>query len=129
MTSKPKILVVDDDSAIATTLALILNHHGSRAPAVFDGETAVSIARAWKPDIFISDVVMPGMNGYEAGAQITVLLPDCRVLLFSAHFVSAESVLHDTDTELQFAFLPKPVHPAELLNKLHSLMGTRSAAA
>ena len=67
---KPKVLVVDDERAIAYTLAIILNKSGFEATAVYAGEEAVQTAKTFRPDVLISDVIMPGLNGIDAAIAI-----------------------------------------------------------
>ena len=71
---KTKVLVVDDERVIADTLAIILNQQGYEATAVYTGTAAVDRARSVKPDLIISDVIMPG------GAYRVTLVPPCRHL-------------------------------------------------
>ena len=61
--AKPRVLVVDDERVIADTLAIILNQNGFDASAVYTGTAAVDRARDTRPDLIISDVIMPDMNG------------------------------------------------------------------
>jgi CheY-like chemotaxis protein len=77
------VLVVDDERVIADTLAIILNQNGFDASAVYTGTAAVDRARETKPDLIISDVIMPDMNGIEAAIRIRKVLPGCKILLFS----------------------------------------------
>src|SRR5260370_16440123 len=81
--TKPRVLVVDDERRIADTLVIILNQNGFDASAVYTGTDAVDRARSSRPDLVISDVIMPDMNGIEAAIQIRNILPACRILLFS----------------------------------------------
>lgn len=88
--SKPKVLVVDDERVIADTLAIILNQHGFDAAAVYTGTEAVERARSVKPDLVISDVIMPDMNGIETAIHIRKFLPGCKILLFSGQAATAD---------------------------------------
>src|SRR5580698_2850004 len=90
----PKILpvcyVVDDEKIIAQTLALILNAAGFRAIAFIDPLEVIQVAQAVTPDLLISDVVMPRMNGIDLAIQFRTLCPDCKVLLFSGQSETAD---------------------------------------
>ncbi len=115
---KPKVLVVDDERVIADTLAIILNQHGYDATAVYTGTGAVDKARSTHPDLIISDVIMPDMNGIEAAIQIRKFLPGCKILLFSGQAATADLLENARTQGHEFEILAKPVHPQDLLAKL-----------
>ena len=117
---KPKVLVADDEKVIADTLAIILNQNGYDATAVYTGTSAVDRARDTRPDLVISDVIMPDMNGIDAAIKIRSFLPGCKILLFSGQAATAD-LLEDARTRgHEFEILAKPVHPQDLLQKLRS---------
>ncbi len=115
---KPKVLVVDDERVIADTLAIILNQHGFEATAVYTGSGAVERARADSPDLIISDVIMPDINGIEAAIHIRSFLPKCKILLFSGQAATADLLERARSQGHEFEILAKPVHPQDLLAKL-----------
>ncbi len=116
--AKPKVLVVDDEHVIADTLAIILNQSGFDASAVYTGTGAVERAREEKPDLVISDVIMPDMNGIEAAIRIRAMLPGCKILLFSGQAATADLLEKARQEGHEFEILAKPVHPQDLLEKL-----------
>ncbi len=116
--TKPKVLVVDDERVIADTLAIILNQHGFEASAVYTGTAAVERAKAVRPDLVISDVIMPDMNGIEAAIHIRKFLPGCKILLFSGQAATADLLENARAQGHEFEILAKPVHPQDLLSKL-----------
>jgi CheY-like chemotaxis protein len=115
---KLKVLVADDEHVIAETLVIILKQSGFEAAAVYDGKQAVEKARAWRPDLLISDVVMPELNGIEAAVEICGFLPDCKVLLFSGQSVTSDLLADARIRGHDFALLQKPVHPQDLLERI-----------
>jgi CheY-like chemotaxis protein len=115
---KPKVLVVDDERVIADTLAIILGQHGYEASAVYTGNAAVERARELRPDLIISDVIMPDMNGIEAAIRIREFLPGCKILLFSGQAATADLLENARAEGHEFEILAKPVHPQDLLAKL-----------
>ena len=117
-TTKPKVLVVDDERVIADTLAIILNKAGFDASAVYTGTGAVERARSDRPDLIISDVIMPDMNGIEAAINIRAFLPGCKILLFSGQAATADLLESARAKGHDFEILAKPVHPGDLLAKL-----------
>lgn len=116
--TKPRVLVVDDERVIADTLSIILNQNGFDASAVYTGTAAVDKARETKPELVISDVIMPDMNGIEAAIRIRQLLPGCKILLFSGQAATADLLEKARAQGHEFDILAKPVHPQDLLAKL-----------
>lgn len=118
--NKPKVLVVDDEHVIADTLAIILNQSGFDASAVYSGTDAVERARKITPDLVITDVFMPDLNGIQAAIQIRSFLPSCKILLFSGQAATADLLENARAQGHEFEILAKPVHPQDLLAKLRS---------
>ena len=118
--TKPKVLVADDERVIADTLAIILNQSGFEATAVYSGEKAVEVAKTLRPSMIISDVIMADMNGIDAAIQIRAMLPDCKILLFSGQAATADLLEGARARGHEFEILAKPVHPQDLLARLRS---------
>lgn len=113
---RPKVVVADDEAVIAETMAMILNASGFEARAVGSGEAALELAKRFHPDFLISDIRMGAMDGIEAAKRIRALLPECKVVVFSATMVD-----HETRLKLRalgFDFLRKPLHPSRLMAHL-----------
>ena len=117
-TTKPKVLVADDERVIADTLAMILNQSGFNARAVYSGEKAVELASTFEPDMLISDVIMDDLNGIDAAIRIRELLPRIKILLFSGQAATADLLEKARTQGYEFEILAKPVHPQDLLTKL-----------
>ena len=113
-----KILVVDDQRVIADTLTAILNTTGCSASAVYSGEEAMEAIRADVPDLLITDICMPGMNGIELGVHVRQHYPKCKVLLFSGHSSAAHLIEEARAKGHDFTLLHKPIHPRDLLECL-----------
>lgn len=116
--AKPRVLVVDDERVIADTLAIILNQAGYNASAVYSGTAAVEQAKSIKPNLVISDVIMPDMNGIDAAIKIRASVPACKILLFSGQAATADLLENARQQGHEFEILAKPVHPQDLLAKL-----------
>jgi CheY-like chemotaxis protein len=112
--------VVDDERVIADTLAIILNQNGFDAVAVYTGTAAVDYARDARPDLIISDVFMPDLNGIEAAIRIRQILPSCKILLFSGQAATADLLEKAREQGHEFDILAKPIHPQDLLTKLRN---------
>jgi CheY-like chemotaxis protein len=109
------VLVVDDESVIAETVAAILSRSGYAAATAFDGPEALEIALLSPPELLITDVSLPGMSGIELAITIRRIFPDCKVLLFSGHAATAGLLAGAQRAGHTFTLLSKPVHPKELL--------------
>ena len=111
----PIVLVVDDERTIADTLVVILKQAGLAAIAAYDGESALEMALLVPPNLLLSDVAMPGMNGIELAIAVKSKIKDCQVLLFSGHASTTYLLQEAENRGLDFTFLVKPVHPKDLL--------------
>jgi DNA-binding response OmpR family regulator len=113
------ILIVDDEPLIAETLSLILRDAGFEPHVAYNAKSALELARQVRPDLMLTDVILPGMNGLELAVKVRELLPKCRILLFSGQAVTADILEIARKAGGQdFEVLPKPVDPEELLSKL-----------
>lgn len=119
---RPFILVVDDESRIAETLVMILNTRDYAAEATHDGASALEICRQRLPDLVVTDVVMPGMNGIELAIAIRRQFPGCRLLLFSGQAETLEILEDAKRLGYDFELLAKPIHPEEFLKKVKELI-------
>jgi|ERR1700678_1054710 two-component system, OmpR family, KDP operon response regulator KdpE len=70
MANRPHILVVDDEPQITRVLRTTLNAQGYEIRVANDGETALEIVKDFTPDLVITDLMMPNMNGMELCRQL-----------------------------------------------------------
>lgn len=118
MCSKRRVIVADDEKTIATTLAIILNQAGFEVRAVFSGEQVIELLDSFRPEMLITDVVMPGMTGIEVAIVVRRRLPDCKILLFSGQAATADMLEQARTQGHEFEVVAKPIHPSDLLAKL-----------
>jgi DNA-binding NtrC family response regulator len=116
-----RIFVVDDEKTIADTLVVILRHSGYEASAFYNAESALAKIESYSPDLVISDVVMPGMNGVEMAVCIRERCPECKVLLFSGQAATLNILEMVGQRGYDFELLAKPIHPTDLLAKVASV--------
>jgi CheY-like chemotaxis protein len=114
----PRILVVDDEALIADTIVQILNRNGFIAEAAYSGSEAIEIARRHCPDLLLSDVLMPNIDGVEAAIAIREICPDTRIVLFSGQAATVEILQRAKQRGHTFELLPKPIHPTQLIKHL-----------
>jgi len=115
---RQRIFVVDDEHVIATTLAIILTQNGFDALAFGSAKEAIAAAQALPPDLLLTDVVMPDMNGIELAIQFRQKYPDCKVLLFSGQAATNNLLEEAKGAGYDLELLSKPVHPQDLLARL-----------
>jgi DNA-binding response OmpR family regulator len=113
-----RVLVVDDEYLIAETICAILCEHGFEATAAYSGAEAISAARKLRPDVVLSDVLMPKMSGVELGIQLRKEFSGIKIFLFSGQAATTE-MIHRSEAEgHHFELFPKPIHPDELIGRL-----------
>ena len=117
-TYRPSVMVVDDESSIADTLAEILSRSGYAAVAAYDGDSALETALLNPPEMLITDVVLPGMSGIELAITVRRIFPDCKIILFSGQASTADLLVAASREGHQFTLLSKPIHPADLLSRI-----------
>ena len=131
--ARKHIAVVDDDIDIANYLKIMLAPH-YKVSLYFDGASALKGMEEDVPDLVISDVVMPGMDGYELCSRIKgdLQMSHIPVVLVTAK-VAVENQVQGLDKGAD-AYVTKPFQPAYLLalvksllenrEKIHRLLGT-----
>ena len=67
---KGRVLVVDDDLALAEMLGIVLRNEGLEVSHVADGSSALAAFREAKPDLVLLDVMLPGLDGMEVCRRI-----------------------------------------------------------
>jgi CheY-like chemotaxis protein len=117
----PTVLVVDDEETLANTTVEILNLAGFCAFVAYDGETALELAAKFHPDILLTDVVMPRMNGVELAVAISKLLPRTQILLISGQAGTIDLLQRARDEGQSFEVIAKPIHPLKLIERLKNL--------
>jgi CheY-like chemotaxis protein len=120
MIKKYKILVVDDERAIADTLAAILNST-FEVHVAYSGRQAIDKAALIEPDLVLSDVMMPDKNGLDVATEISEEFPNCKILLFSGSAKAADMLLQARQAGKNWEIISKPIHPHDLLVKLDDL--------
>ena len=127
--TKPlRVLIVDNERVIADTLAFIVTASGHIARKAYDGTEASTAADQFHPHAVVSDVMMPGMDGFELAAWLEEHHPECRVLLVSGHTGTIARAEEAERAGHPRTVLPKPVHPLEILKFLSTCIAEGSPA-
>lgn len=124
-----KVLVVDDSRTVVHGLRSVLEQDGYHVIEAYDGMTAIELARVHQPDLILMDVIMPGLNGFQATRKIrkdpgTHSIP---IIIISATEQPTEQFwltkLGAND------FLGKPIIRGDLFNKVESQLYPRQVVA
>jgi DNA-binding response OmpR family regulator len=126
---RPVVLVVDDESVIADTLAEILSRSGYTGVAEYDGDSALETALLTPPEMLITDVVLPGMSGIELAISVRRIFPDCKIILFSGQASTADLLASARADGHHFTLLNKPLHPQDLLARVSEGLRSRKQVA
>ncbi len=115
-----KVLVVDDESNISDLLKVSLQFQGFDVETAEDGATALDIAKAYKPDAFILDVMMPGMDGFTLLNKLRADGHDAPVL-----FLTAKDGVEDRIHGLTIGaddYVTKPFSLEEVITRLRVIL-------
>ncbi len=118
---KQRVLVVDDEELIAHSLREILTRAGFDAVCALSGTEAIELAGEICPDIVISDVIMPDLDGVQTAIRIRQACPEARILLFSGQAATSDIFERAKAEGHNFDLLPKPIHPVRLLAAIRRL--------
>lgn len=124
-----RILIADDNPQNAELMEAHLDGTGYETHVAKNGEETLAVAREWKPDVLLLDVMMPKMSGFEVCKRLRAdpATKDIGVLMISAldQVTDIERAV-DAGTE---DFLTKPVHKIELLLRVRALLEAREQAS
>jgi PAS domain S-box-containing protein len=125
-----RILVVDDEADARDLLATILGRAGAEVTAVSSADEALATLRRWRPDVLVSDIGMPGDDGYILIGKIRALRPD-EGSQVPALALTAYARSEDRIRALEAGFhthIAKPVDPLELTALIAGLAPARARA-
>ena len=119
---QPTVLVVDDDPVILKLLQVNFELEGFRVLTAGDGREGVDTARAEHPDVVISDIMMPNVNGLELLSKLksSPETENIPVVLLSAK--AQEVDVQDGLDRGADDYVTKPFDPLELIDRLNAVM-------
>jgi CheY-like chemotaxis protein len=115
-----KILIVDDDGAVRTTIQLLLERAGHRVVAASDGRKGLALFETEAFDLLFLDIFMPGMDGIETMRLVHAQRPLVPIIVISGNPILSEGgpapdFLHMATKLGAISSLQKPFKPAALL--------------
>jgi diguanylate cyclase len=117
------VLVVDDNATNRKLVASLLSFEGHTVIEAADGAEALQAARLQKPDLIISDILMPSMDGYEFVRQLRADLPLARtpVIFYTANYHQREAEALAIRCQVERVIV-KPCGPADFLSAVDSVL-------
>jgi two-component system OmpR family response regulator len=115
-----RILVVEDQEDVAQLIDVVLKGEGYTVAIARDGASGLMLARDWKPDLILMDIMLPGVDG---GTLISRLRQDAETADLPIIAMSASRTLRDRTPELEAdALLSKPFDVDALLVQVNFLL-------
>jgi twitching motility two-component system response regulator PilH len=117
-----KILIIDDSPTDVRVFTTLLERAGHRVDAVNNAEDGIERVRVTQPDLVIMDVIMPGMNGFQATRTLT---RDPETSAVPIVIITTKSMETDRVWGMRQgakAFITKPVNEKELLACIDELL-------
>lgn len=121
-----RALVVDDDLLVRQLIAEVLTSHGWLVADAADGGEALDKLATETYDLVLTDVVLPGVAGWEVARAARARVPQPAVILLSGWTDPDDPALRRSGAD---AFLQKPVRVSDLIEKLEEVLARRAPAA
>jgi two-component system, OmpR family, response regulator MprA len=122
-TPSARVLVVEDDEAIADVLRRSLRAEGHEVQSAGDGAEALTVAEQFAPDLVVLDLGLPRLDGIEVLRRLRADSSDVPVLILTARTETDDRV-EGLDSGAD-DYLPKPFERAELLARIRALLRRR----
>ncbi len=120
---KARVLVVDDDPILRTHLKRLTSKFVSEVEVAADGAEGLARWHQWRPDVVVTDIFMPGMNGLEMSQAIKAEDPDAQIVVITADKES-ETLLHALSIGVE-RYITKPVDMHLLIDAISKCLRDR----
>ena len=118
-----RVLIIDDDELVRAALALLLQRGGHETLEVGDGYDARRFIDAYSPDLIITDILMPNMDGFELIREVRKEVPDLKVIAISAGAPIGGQKVPDLASRLGAdCALSKPIDQQDFLSSVNRLL-------
>lgn len=119
LTKELKILIVEDEKNLAHLLKDAINSHCYSVVLAHNGKEGIAKFLSVKPDVVITDIMMPELDGLDMTIELRKIRPDIPIIVLSA-FSDKEKLLKAIDVGINKYFI-KPFDPDEVLEYISNL--------
>ena len=123
--ASPLIVVVDDESYIAITLAEILQRRGYLVVWYTDPLAALASMQSRRPGLLLTDFTMPGCNGLDLAIAVKLVHPDCPILMITANADRHALAARISTAGLPISLESKPLKICRLLSSVADLISAQ----
>jgi DNA-binding NtrC family response regulator len=114
-----KVLVIDDDQLVRYTLSRILHRNGYDVVTASDGMRAMAVFREERPDVVITDIIMPEQEGIQTITEIRGVQPNAKIIAISGGGRIGNTDFLKIARHLgAFDAIAKPFDPDDLLSRV-----------
>ncbi len=118
-----RILIVDDSPTEIHVLKTILEKNGFETISATSGEQGIEVAKTERPDLILMDIVMPGLNGFQATRQLTKGTDTAAIPVI---IVTTKDQKTDEMWGMRQGakgYITKPAKEADLVSKINAALG------
>lgn len=116
------ILVVDDEKGLRNLAQQLLEHYGYHILTAENADEALKILEKNDVDLLLSDIIMPGMDGYQLSTEVSQRFPKIKIQLASGFSANLHQNLDDKNKKLHDDLLHKPYRKDKLLQRVRNLL-------
>lgn len=124
----PRILILDDDKDLLTVVKSLLRKKGFDVFAYSDWSMAWAAVKAYKPQLILLDVFLPGIDGLDVCKKLksSPFTRNIPILMFSSYPNIAETAINEFGAD---DFIAKPFETNEIIRKIHNILSKKYASA
>jgi DNA-binding NtrC family response regulator len=121
---KTRVLAIDDEPAMIEWLRILLEHEGYEVKTAMIGARGEELFKTWKPDLVVTDMLLPDVDGLELLRRFKQTPQDTEVIVVTGHG-SVQKAVEATKAGA-YDFVEKPIDPEELLSRLQRALELRT---
>jgi CheY-like chemotaxis protein len=127
--SDVRVLYIEDEKFFADTVEKVLKNVGYSVKQANDGEVGLQIAREWRPNLILLDLLLPKVEGFEVLRQLKADLAtkDIPIIILS-NLNSGDDVKKATDLGAKHFFVKAVTMPTNIVNMVKGVVGTAQPA-